>query len=113
MRFAILIDERTVLKSEIFAQSMKELFGAFVVGVKSAGNISITKTFRMDKRKGLRITVAKMFPSSGIDLTERGVLPDFKVSLNSSLETGQIFFYPLVILNNDAPCQKAIELLKK
>jgi carboxyl-terminal processing protease len=70
------------MAAEVFAQSLKELAGARIIGGPTEGCVSLIRTFRLGRGpKGLELTVARMFPPSGLDLEEKGVAVDFPVAL--------------------------------
>jgi len=79
MRVEVLVDKATSMAGEVFAASLKEIAGATVIGGKTAGNVSIQKTFSLGESRGLRLTVARLVPPSGMDLEETGLFPDFPV----------------------------------
>jgi len=82
LQAVVLVNSGTAMAAEVFAQALRELRNAQVVGEPTRGGVSLQKTFRLGAgRKGLRLTVAKIFPPSGIALEEKGVEPDIRVEL--------------------------------
>ncbi len=82
LRSVVLVNSGTAMAAEVFAQALRELRGAQVIGETTRGGVSLQKTFRLGAGgKGLRLTVARMFPPSGTALEGKGVEPDFKVEL--------------------------------
>ena len=78
----VLVNSGTAMTAEVFAQALREMRGAQVIGENTRGSVSIQKVFRLGTgAKGLRLTVARLFPPSGKALEEKGVEPDFKVEL--------------------------------
>lgn len=78
----VLVNSGTAMAAEAFAQALRELRGAQVLGETTLGDVSIQKTFRLGAGgKGLRLTVARIFPPSGKALEENGVEPDIKLEL--------------------------------
>ncbi|MDA8131998.1 MAG: S41 family peptidase [Elusimicrobia bacterium] len=75
-RVAVLVDGGTSMTGEVFAASLKELAGAALVGSRTAGRVSVQKTFPLGEGRGLRLTVARLVTASGADLEGRGVQPD-------------------------------------
>ena len=85
----VLVNSGTAMAAEVFAQSLRELRGARIVGETTRGSVSLQKTFRLGAGgKGLRLTVARMFPPSGKVLEEKGVEPDLKVELSRDRAEG-------------------------
>ncbi|MBI5745042.1 MAG: hypothetical protein HY952_10900 [Elusimicrobia bacterium] len=87
VKTAVLTDGSTFMAAEIFAQSLKELAGARLVGGPTGGKVSLLRTFRLGRgAQGLELTVARMFPPSGLDLEEKGAIPDVDVKLTPERE---------------------------
>ncbi len=86
IKIIILVNKDTSMSGEIFAQALKENNKAFILGSKTAGKVSIQKTFKLSGKEGLSITVAKLFPPSGIDMAGKGLDIDFKVELDEQKE---------------------------
>ncbi|MDO8803170.1 MAG: S41 family peptidase [Elusimicrobiota bacterium] len=78
-RVAVLVDPATSMTGEVFAASLKEIAGAAVIGGKTAGSVSIQRTFALGEGRGLRLTVARLAPPSGSDLEGAGLAPDSPV----------------------------------
>jgi carboxyl-terminal processing protease len=75
------------MTAEVFAASLRDLSGASVIGGTTKGDVSLTKTFSLGRgRKGLTLTVARLFPPSGEDLEEKGLEPGLKIALSSGRE---------------------------
>ena len=79
MRLAVLVDQATSMTGEVFAASLREIAGASVIGGKTAGKVSIQRTFSLGEARGLRLTVARLAPPSETDLEEAGLTPDIPV----------------------------------
>ena len=56
------------------------------MGSKTAGKASIQKTFKLLGKEGLSITIAQLFPPSGIDMEEKGADIDAKIEMNAQEE---------------------------
>lgn len=108
MKIRILADSRTLSRAEIFVAALKEMTGAIITGTSTAGNVSITKTFRLSDGRGLKLTVARMFPPSGLELEGKGVRPDF-VTPEYGEYDGFGFDLPAACLNSDPAFMKAVE----
>ena len=107
MKIRILADSHTLSRAEIFAASLKETAGALIVGSVTAGDVSITKTFRLSDGRGLKLTVARMFPPSGLQLEGSGLTPDLETPEYGESE-GLGFDLPAVCLNVDPAFMKAV-----
>lgn len=107
MKIYILADSRTLSRAEIFAASLKEIAGASIVGSTTAGNVSIVKTFRLSDGRGLKVTVARIFPPSGLELEGSGLSPDYAAREYGDSE-GFGFDLPAACLNSDPAFMKAV-----
>lgn len=85
LRPLALVNSGTAMTAEVFAQALRELRGAPLVGETTRGNVSLHKTFRLGTgERGLTLTVARLFPPSGAVLEEKGAEPDIKVELSEA-----------------------------
>jgi len=79
--------------------------------------VSLTRTFRLGNgRKGLELTVARIFPPSGLDLEVNGAVPDLKVELTKEQEDAIRAAWETsseTALLEDQAYAKALEVLKK
>lgn len=76
LRAAALVNSGTAMAAEVFARSLKETAGALAVGDVTAGSVSRVRAFRLSDGRGLELTVARLFPPSGLDLEGAGAQPD-------------------------------------
>lgn len=114
LKTAVLTDGRTAMAAEVFAQALKEVAGAKIVGGTTAGRVSLTRTFRLGKTRGLELTVARMFPPSGLELEEKGAVPDIDAGLNRGQEDAlaEAWNVPLeTVLLSDRAYARAMEAL--
>lgn len=72
----VLVDGETSMAGEVFAASLRELAGAKVVGSRTAGRVSVQKTFPLGEGRGLSLSVARLTSPSGLDLEGKGLQPD-------------------------------------
>ncbi len=79
IKFIILVNKDTAMAGEIFAQALKENNKVFIIGSKTAGKISIQKTFKLSAKEGLSLSVSKLMPASGLDMEGHGIAIDFKI----------------------------------
>lgn len=75
---AVLVDGGTSMTGEVFAAALREVAGARVVGARTAGDVSVQRTFALGDGRGLAITVARIAPPSGKDLEGAGLEPDIQ-----------------------------------
>lgn len=80
LKLAALVNGGTAMAAEAFARALKETAGAVLVGEKTAGSVSVTRSFALGDGRGLRLTVARLFPPSGTDLEGAGAAPDYAVA---------------------------------
>ncbi len=112
LKLALLTDSGTVSRAEIFAASLKEEGRAFTVGGYTPGNVAVTKTFRLNKGGALRLTVAKLAPPSGADLSDKGVPPDVPVEDPLDGEYAFTADFPPALASADPVIQAALKKLK-
>ena len=86
IKLVVLVNKDTSMAGEIFAQALKENNKAFIMGSNTAGKVSLQKTFKLSGKEGLAITIAKLLPSSGLDMEGKGVAVDFEVELDEEKE---------------------------
>lgn len=110
LRVVVLVDQTTSMAGEVFAASLRELAGAAVVGSRTAGNVSIQKTFSIGDGRGLKLTVARLAPPSEKDLEEAGLLPDVPVEAAGGPAWSPA---PADALLKDAVYLRALETLVK
>lgn len=116
IKTAVLTDGKTAMAAEVFAQALKEVAGARIVGGPTAGRVSLTRTFRLGKTRGLELTVARLFPPSGLELEEKGAAPDIDAGLNREQEAAlaEAWNAPLeTVLLSDRAYARAMEALSK
>jgi len=83
LKTAVLVNSGTGKAAEVFAAALKDLNGARIIGAATRGDVSIQKTFKVGRdNKGLKLTIARLFPPSGRDLEGNGQVPDVKVALS-------------------------------
>ncbi|MCF7795748.1 S41 family peptidase [Patescibacteria group bacterium] len=98
----VLINQGSASASEIVAGALKDHKKAVLVGKQTFGKGSVQEyTYLNDNITSLKITVAKWFTPSGINIDEEGISPDFEID------------YTLEDFNSDIDPQlnKAIDIL--
>lgn len=112
LKLALLTDSGTVSRAEVFAASLKEAGRAVTVGGYTAGNVAITKTFRLKKGGALRLTVAKLLTPAGTDLSENGLTPDVPVEDPLDGEYAFTADFPPALASADPVIAAALKKLK-
>ena len=100
----VLIDRKTASASEILASSLKESYGAIVVGTTSYGKGKVQNTYRLTKNTMLKYTTAKWYTPLGNSIDEVGITPGVYVTLDKNYAKNPCD-------DTDNQLQKAIELL--
>jgi carboxyl-terminal processing protease len=117
LRTAVLVDGTTAMAAEVFAQALKELAGAKIIGTGTEGRVSVIRTFRLGKGpKGLELTVARLFPPSGVDLEGVGLAPDVKTEVTREQEKDMREAWGAsseMVLLGDRAYDKSLEILSK
>lgn len=109
LRTAVLVNAGTARAAEAFAAALKETAGAVVIGEKTAGSVSLQRAFSLGDGRGLELTVARMFPPSGVNLEGAGLSPDAPAGEPGA---GRVWDNSReATLLGDAPWLKALELL--
>lgn len=100
----VLIDRKTASASEILASSLKESYGATIVGTTSYGKGKVQSTYKLSKDTMLKYTTAKWYTPNGNSIDEVGITPGIYVTLGKEY-----------VLNpcdeTDSQLQKAVDLL--
>ena len=103
----VLINRGSASASEIVAGALKDQGRAYLVGEKSYGKGSVQQVFNLDNA-GFKITTARYFTPSGVNIDKLGIPPDREVlfpdfteedagRLNSLINSGKI---PDYVKNN-------------
>jgi carboxyl-terminal processing protease len=112
LKLALLTDNGTLSRAEVFAASLKEAGRAFTAGGFTAGNVAVTKTFRLNKGGKLRLTVAKLVTPAGTDLSDKGLAPDVPVEDPLDVEYAFAADFPPALASADPVIQAALKKLK-
>lgn len=102
----VLVDRASASASEILATSLKESYGAILIGTTTFGKGLVQQTNFLSDKSMIKYTTAKWFTPKGNYVNEIGYKPDIEVkltreyALNPSDET-------------DTQLQKAIDVLSK
>jgi C-terminal processing protease CtpA/Prc len=76
---AVLINQYSASASEIVAGALRDSGKALIVGENSYGKGSVQTIFRLSDGSGLRLTTSKYYTPSGVDITERGIVPEVRI----------------------------------
>ena len=79
----VLTNANTSGTAEVFAQVLKDMTGARVVGTKTAGDGKIQEFVKLSDGSAIQLTVARYVTPSGIILDGEGVKPDYDVALEA------------------------------
>ena len=112
LRLALLTGSGTVSKAEIFAASLAEAGRAVTAGGATAGNVSVTKTFRLKRGGALRMTVARLLTPGGKDLEGKGLPPDLPVEDPLDGEYAFAADFPAPVASADPVLAAALKKLK-
>ena len=101
LKFVILIDEGSASASEILAGAMQDNKIAKLVGEQSYGKGSVQEVVDITPDSILKVTIAKWLTPNGTSISEKGLTPDYKVSITADD----------IKNNKDPQLDKAVELL--
>ena len=102
---AILINGASASASELLASSMKETYGATLIGDKSYGKGKVQQTASLSKNNMIKYTVANWKTPNGNNIDGVGIKPGISAELGSKYLEDPSY-------ENDGQIQKAIEFLK-
>lgn len=80
-KIVVLVNEYTASAAEIIAGALQDRGKALLIGISTFGKASMQYLQSLSDGGGLRYTIAKYLTPSGNDWHERGLKPDFEVSL--------------------------------
>ena len=101
----IMIDENSASASEIMASSMKESYGAILVGKKSYGKGTVQITKNLSNGSMIKYTIEKWLTPNGNNIDKEGIKPDYEVDLDKIYNDNPI-------KENDTQLKKALDILK-
>lgn len=79
----VLTNANTSGTAEVFAQVLKDMTGARVVGVKTAGDGKLQEFVKLSDGSAVQLTVARFVSPSGLVIDGEGVKPDYEVQLEA------------------------------
>jgi len=78
----LLVDESSASASEILSGALKDYKKAVLVGTKTYGKGMVQKIIPLPNKTGLNLTIAKYLTPNGIDINQKGILPDVEVTFS-------------------------------
>jgi len=105
----ILINQNSASASEILAGAIKDNSRGALIGTKTFGKGVIQKVYTFPDSSGMTITIARYFTPSGVCIHNKGIEPNFEVTLPYKYTNIPISKVPR---KDDSQLQKAIEYLK-
>lgn len=104
-KVVILIDNNSASASEIMASSMKEKYGAILVGKTTYGKGTVQTTYDLSNKGMIKYTIQEWLTPNGNSIDGKGVKPDYEVELDEKYKNNPT-------IENDNQLNKALELLK-
>jgi carboxyl-terminal processing protease len=106
MPTVVLVDEGSASASEVFSGALKDYKAATFVGKKTFGKGIVQQLFPGSDGTAMKITIAKYYSPSGINIQKKGIQPDVEVTYPEDLKAKPYD------RNTDPQFQKAFEILK-
>lgn len=104
-KIVILVDENSASASEIMAASMKENYGAILVGKTTYGKGTVQTTKNLLNGSMIKYTIEKWLTPNGKNIDKEGITPDYDVNIGDS-------YLNSPTKENDMQLKKALDLLK-
>ena len=101
----VLTNANTSGTAELFAQALREMCGARVVGIKTAGDGKLQEFIKLSDGSAIQLTVARFLSPLGTEIDGEGVEPDYEVKLE-----GEAINWDLLDPEYDSQLKKAIEV---
>jgi carboxyl-terminal processing protease len=80
MPIVVLINRGSASASEIVAGALKDRGRAYLVGEKSYGKGSVQQVYPIDNYSGFKLTTARYYTPSGMNIDKIGIPPDLEVN---------------------------------
>lgn len=104
-KIVILVDENSASASEIMAASMKENYGAVLVGKTTYGKGTVQTTKDLSNGSMIKYTIEKWLTPNWKNIDKEGITPDYDVNIGDSYSNSPT-------KENDMQLKKALDLLK-
>lgn len=104
-KIVMLVDNNSASASEIMASSMKEKYGAIIVGKTTYGKGTVQTTVDLSNNGMLKYTIQEWLTPNGNSIDKKGVTPDYDIDLDENYKNNPV-------VENDNQLNKAIELLR-
>ena len=104
-KVVIIVDQDSASASEIMASSMKEKYGATLVGTTTYGKGTVQTTYDLSNGTMIKYTIQEWLTPNGNSIDKKGVKPDIEVELSEDYKNNPT-------IENDNQLQKALELLQ-
>lgn len=103
-KVVVLTNHSSASASEILASSLKENNQAIVVGEATYGKGTVQKAYQLSSGNTIKYTTQKWLTAKGKWINEKGVSPDYEISLDEEYIKNPVF-------ENDNQLNKALEIL--
>lgn len=103
-KVVVLTNHSSASASEILASSLKESYQAILVGEATYGKGTVQKAYQLSSGNTIKYTTQKWLTAKGKWINEKGVSPDYEVSLDEE-------YIKNPVLENDNQLNKALEIL--
>ena len=101
---AILVNKSSASASELLASSLKETYGAKLIGVTTYGKGTVQSAYQLSNGSTLKYTTQKWLTPKGNWINEKGVIPDYEEQLDEN-------YYENPSEENDNQLQRALDIL--
>lgn len=107
-KIAVLINENSASASEILAASLKDSYGATLIGKTSYGKGKVQQTMTLSNGKMVKYTTAKWLTPKNVCIDGNGLTPDYEIELKVNYDENK-----KPISYTDTQLEKAIEVLSE
>lgn len=109
----VLINESSASAAEILAGAISDDGRGILVGQHTFGKASVQNIFPLDGGAAVLITIAKYYTPKGLDITEKGIIPKYLVTIPKEKlaemeKEGYVYKY-----EDDVILQKGLSLISK
>lgn len=109
----VLVNESSASASEILAGAISDDNRGVLVGQHTFGKASVQNIFPLDDGSAVLITIARYFTPKGLDITEKGIIPKYLVTIpKDKLEAMEKENY-VYKYEDDTVLQKGLSLITK